>query len=478
MKSFDGNGRRWRTLGPVVVVLLLAGGCYGVEDYVPLPPSGDGGDAAVVVPPPPGCDPAADPKDAPLCVVDAFGLFVDPASGDDKNDGARATPLKTLGAAIATRTGKPRIYLCEGVAPESVKLNAPVSIFGGFRCNDWSYSGVRTTVGSPEGGYALEIDRVGAPLTIADVTFTSAPGSIDRRTSIAAFVHGCSRVELRRVELIAKAGFGGLSPARAAPGSACQFQAQPGGGGSGGAPGACTCEGGAKSSGGGGGTFGGAMGQAGTPVRVQPVPGGATGAGGAASSPGKRGSDGPVGGPGRGAKCRGTLWPTGWAPCDGTPGSLAGAGQGGGGGGGSSLGGGGGGGGGGCGGQGGAAGGGGGGSIAVASVDSALFLVSSKLASDAGGAGGEGAAGGPGGGSGAGGSGYPYLMENPGGDGGSGGEGGPGGSGAGGVSAGVVWNGVPPNILQTTIVTGAAGAAGLGVNPGIGGLSIDVLPPE
>ena len=199
MKSFDGNGRRWRTLGPVVVVLLLAGGCYGVEDYVPLPPSGDGGDAAVVVPPPPGCDPAADPKDAPLCVVDAFGLFVDPASGDDKNDGARATPLKTLGAAIATRTGKPRIYLCEGVAPESVKLNAPVSIFGGFRCNDWSYSGVRTTVGSPEGGYALEIDRVGAPLTIADVTFTSAPGSIDRRTSIAAFVHGCSRVELRRV---------------------------------------------------------------------------------------------------------------------------------------------------------------------------------------------------------------------------------------------------------------------------------------
>src|SRR5689334_19064962 len=77
---------------------------------------GDGGRVDV----PADCDPNADPKDAPKCVVNAFGVFVD-ANGDDANEGTKEKPVKTITAALGKLAGKPRVYVCEGTYEEHVK---------------------------------------------------------------------------------------------------------------------------------------------------------------------------------------------------------------------------------------------------------------------------------------------------------------------------------------------------------------------
>src|SRR5687767_9227252 len=63
------------------------------------PSSPDGGpDGSVAVPD--GCDPNADPKDAPKCVVNDFGIFVDATNGNDGNSGSKELPMKSITAAL------------------------------------------------------------------------------------------------------------------------------------------------------------------------------------------------------------------------------------------------------------------------------------------------------------------------------------------------------------------------------------------
>ena len=59
--------------------------------------------------PPAGCDPTADPKDAPKCVVSDYGVFVDVAGGLDTNSGTPDAPVRTIKAAQGLLNGKPRI---------------------------------------------------------------------------------------------------------------------------------------------------------------------------------------------------------------------------------------------------------------------------------------------------------------------------------------------------------------------------------
>lgn len=62
-----------------------------------------------VVQPPDGCDPAADPKDAPKCVVSEFAVFVDATGGVDANAGTKESPVKSITAALGKLGGKNRV---------------------------------------------------------------------------------------------------------------------------------------------------------------------------------------------------------------------------------------------------------------------------------------------------------------------------------------------------------------------------------
>jgi hypothetical protein len=418
------------------------GVCVGPDGGPDSPAIGEGG--ADVAQPPVGCDALAEPKDAPKCVVSDFGVFVDGTSGADGNAGTRESPVKSIGAALGKLGNKNRIYVCSGTYAEHVKLTSAASVYGGFACGSWSYTGDKAKVAPTDAGYALEVNKVSSAVTIADVSLTAIAGTAASVSSIAALVSEASGVTLTRCELNAGAGFVGKKGDDGAPGMPDKpLDGQSANMSTPGALKTCTCSSGGTTSGGGGGAVVGA-GQDGAPVLAPTA--GKDGKAGAANTPcndpeppknggGHTGADAASASDATPITTIGKLSSTGWTPSSGTAGTAGSPGQGGGGGGGRS-GAGGGGACGGCGGTGGKGGSGGGASVALASFNATVKLVASTLTSAKGGVGGPG--GGGGGGSGGGGGGLAGAGAPNGcggGDGGKGGNGGNGGGGAGGVTA-------------------------------------------
>ncbi|MBX3192023.1 MAG: hypothetical protein KF819_33845, partial [Labilithrix sp.] len=151
-------------------------------------------------------------------MVSEYGVFVDGTGGSDVNAGTKDSPVKSIGAALGKLGGKPRVYVCEGTYAEHVKLTSAVSLYGGFACGAWSYSGAKARVAPSDAGYALEIVGVSGAVTISDAAFVPAAGTAGSLSSVSGFVSGSTSVTLRRVELEAKAGAKGKDEAKAAAG--------------------------------------------------------------------------------------------------------------------------------------------------------------------------------------------------------------------------------------------------------------------
>jgi hypothetical protein len=437
-----------------------------------------GGD---VVQPPAGCDPGVEPKDAPKCVDSDFGVFVDANGGADGNSGRRDSPVKSVGAALGKLGNKNRVYLCEGTYAEHVKLTSAVSLYGGFACGAWTYSGAKPKVAPADIGYALEIGDTTAEVTVADLSFVSVDAVDKGQSSIAAFVHKASKVVFVRSALEAGAGKEGADGAGGATGTitavsgggVLNASGYPASGTTAGMIKTCTCSSGGTSSGAAGG------GPAGAGALGMPSLGGAApndGVGGLANTncgaaepngTGNTGADATSAAGAAKVTALGVLDATGWKPQAGATGASGTPGQGGGGGGGRD-GAGGGAGCGGCGGTGGVGGGGGGASGALLSVDSTITLRTSTLTAKAAGAGGAGGAkgsGASGGGGQPGGAGATFAG-CAGGDGGHGGDGGTGSGGAGGVAVAVLHKGTTPTNEGSTLTPGTKGIKGAGGTPG------------
>jgi hypothetical protein len=432
---------------------------------------------------PPGCDTAKDPKDSLPCVADKFGLFVD-ASKPSGGTGAKASPFNSIGAALtaaATATQK-RIYVCEGNYPEAVNVTSAISIYGGWKCADWSYSGTQAKVVPTAVGYALSVANVAGATQIEDLEFDAQPGNAAARASIAAFVNTSPSLTLSRVTLVAGAGLAGASGAAGTTGTPVSgdLNGNPGSGNNAGGEKTCACTTGGTSTGAKGGAGGAVPGDGDTGKVVQgtPMPSTATGAGQlaadclAGTNSARPGSNltpaaNAAGGTG------GSLDATGFHGGDGTVGTNGLPGQGGGGGGGQATGAGGGGACGGCGGGGGGLGSAGGASIALATVNSPVKLIGCVLTAGTGGLGGSGALGANGATGGIRGAGAGNGCNGA--AGGTGGTGGAGGGGTGGHSLGVLYTGAAPTLGTSTVNTNSAGGAGTGPGlPGKPGVKADI----
>lgn len=436
---------------------------------------------------PPNCDPAADVKDAPGCVVDSFGVFVDAANGADESPGTKAAPKKTIKGALSGLGGKARIFLCGAASfSETVTMTSAsaASIYGGFACSTWAYDASKAKLAPNAAGYALHVDGTTDAIVLSDVEIEAKDADGPGASSIAVFLSRASKVTLRRVAVTA----GNAQPGTDAT-SLPDFAPANAPDGNGGAAGGMqkpnpSCP---SSIGGAGGKDATPSGMAGE-VAANPVyPAGYTGAGGPAgvSCFALDGSYGVAGTPGAGATTLGTLDATGWKGSDGAAGGSGGNGQGGGGGGQKAEGGvGGGGGPGGCGGAGGGNGSAGGSSIAVLAFESTLALEQSSLTAKNAGRGGNGAMG------------QKAQLGNvgiatadspakacPGGIGGVGGSGGGGGGGAGGLSAGILYKGNAPSFDGTstpsaeTLGSVALGEKGASGNKGLGGAAASTSAP-
>ncbi len=477
-----------RRLGGIACVLVAAclAGCGDSSSTNADGGTDGGGDVTVDAGPdaPPGCELTKDPKDSAACVDDAVGIFVDGTNGDDGNAGTKLEPVKTIGAALKlTSAQQARVYVCEGTYAEDVVVDAShdgVSIYGGWRCADWSYSGTKPIVGA--GTMALKLDGLTKAVTIEDMDWKSADATADGGSSIAAFVNGCANVTLVRDTLEAgkgKAGAAGTLTNFNYPDQAT-LNGKDASGMTGGPANAVKCPAGDTTTGGKGGDNG-STGDPGLPSLGAGQGGtlAACGSGGSGSdgAPASKGPDGSA------PSGLGSLSSQGWASMAGGAAKAGGPGQGGGGGLGFGGGGGGGGGAGGCGGAGGPGGGGGGASVALVVLSSTVTVTASALQAATAGAGGTGAAGQPGettfgfhgNGTGAG---------CQGGNGGTGGNGGAGGGGAGGISVGVLWKGTAAPTLDSSTNTnivfaqqgGAKGTGGApGTNDGIDGVAQAVL---
>jgi hypothetical protein len=420
---------------------------------------------------------------------------VSPDGDDVDGNGTRAKPYATIGRAIEEASASERrVYACadSGAYQERVAVDGSadgLELFGGFSCDDWTYSeAAKSRVTSPS-TLALHVDHV-AGLRIEDFDFEAADASEPGESSVGAFVVGSTDILMRRVRLEAGAGMNAESGATVDftfPDRTELDGNQPTGSNSetGGAEKLySTCPGSGVTSGaiGGSATAGGQDGGSGAPDYSGP--GGEGGDAGVlncgAGGTGKNGGDAPTQPASLGASILGSLTLVGWTAVAGVDGAPGLPGQGGGGGASSATRGGGGGGAGGCGGAGGTAGKGGGGSISLIVLQGQIRLADSELVAHDAGAGGDGAPGQAGqtpGGFGANGGG---LGACPGGAGGGGGRGGAGGGGAGGISVGILWSGSDaPMRTGGTITVGEAGRAGVGGDPGnndgIAGVADQVL---
>ena len=426
---------------------------------------------------PPGCDLTKDPKDSLPCVDDSIGIFVDATGGKDSNAGTKEAPMQTIGAALGkTNTQHARVYVCEGTYTEDVTLDAShdgVSLYGGWKCADWSYSGNKPVIGKTNN--AFKIDSLATGTTIEDLSVVAADATNAGDSSIAMFVNASKTVSLARVALSAGVGIKGADGTLTNytfPGSLDGNNAD---GGAGGAAKSVTCPNGDISVGGKGGDNG-FDGQDGTPG---PSDKGTLAACSGTNTGGGKGAAGIAGLDAVAIISVGVLEATGWAPTSADGGAGGAVGQGGGGGGGVGGGGGGSGGAGGCGGAGGGGGSGGGSSFGLVAVASTVNVTASTITTKSAGNGGAGVAGQlgqtPGGLAGA-----ATIPGCNGGSGGAGGNGGAGGGGAGGLSVGVFYKGTAPTLDSATtgaITVGSKGTGGAGgaANDGVDGVAQPTL---
>ena len=290
----------------------------------------------------PTCNKSADPKDSPACVADADGIFVD-AAGLDTNAGTKEAPVKSITKAVAlAQGGVGRVYVCAGSYAETVSLTAAVSVYGGFACGTYAYSGVLPVVTAAAGQSALLITGV-TDVTVEDMQFVSVDASGtdasgNGNSSIAAFVSSSTGVTFKRSTF--KAGAGATAAAGATTGTRFATPAPMGSpgtaGGGGAALGPFTCtngsgktnsgKGGDPSSGGSGGTMGS------SDPAISPVfPTGDDGAPGGlncGTAAAHGGSYGAAGGGGTPATLVGSLTAGSWAPTSGGVGSVGGVGRG------------------------------------------------------------------------------------------------------------------------------------------------------
>jgi hypothetical protein len=440
------------------------------------------------------CDPAKG------TVAESCGVFVSFSKGGDKNAGTKASPFKSINAALAAPKVS-ALYVCGESFSEAVVVSAGVTIYGAMDCSKstWDYDPKkRTSLTTAPDAIPLTLDMA-TGIEVRDFVIQAASAMMDGGSSIA-LVADAAAASLVRVDVIAGDGKAGLNGTTPGTDVGPSDPADPAVAGN---KGQIACSDMALENGGlpkdnahcpnaNGGPLGGlggsglvANGTSGDAV----VPSGQTAQGGlgqvamgwacvVGNGKGTDGNPGNGGNPGvgaTGATSFGSLTKQGYTGIGGKDGEVGLPGQGGGGGGGAkgklncAGASGGSGGAGGCGGFGGLGGKAGGGSFGILNLKATLSFDTVTVTLGMGGKGGDGGDGefgGAGGNGGSGGAGNGTNAACSGGNGGNGGQGGKGGGGRGGHAVGIAYTGMTaPSTMGVTFKgKGSAGPGGTGAD--------------
>ena len=123
-------------------------------------------------------------------VIEACGVFAQSDAKGNTEDGTEAHPYKTLQKAIYN-AGTKRVYACAS-APyaESVTVDAPVEIYGGFECaKGWAWkAAARSALNAPAGAVALTLTKPADGTKVQGFAITSADATMKGESSIAVAV--------------------------------------------------------------------------------------------------------------------------------------------------------------------------------------------------------------------------------------------------------------------------------------------------
>jgi hypothetical protein len=152
-------------------------------------------------------DPACTPQESPAPVRDDCGVFVSSSKGSDDNDGSQAKPFASIAKALAAASGKP-IYLCAETFPESLRVKAGQTVYGGLDCsNGWTYAGedVKSEIAPPAGEFALRVEPSVA-VTMEDVILRAKAAMEPAGSSVAVIAARGTALTLSRCDVVAGTG--------------------------------------------------------------------------------------------------------------------------------------------------------------------------------------------------------------------------------------------------------------------------------
>ncbi len=156
--------------GTAIFAGLFACSSYGDDPVVAPPANADAGPDAAIAP---------GPNDI---------LYVSAATGDDARDGTvTSAALKTIGFALsrAKAIGAKEVHVCAGVYDESIVLDAPISLRGGYDCNTWQRPSGFGFPAFAGGQSETRLTRSGT--TTDAITLTIANATVTRDTHVEGF---------------------------------------------------------------------------------------------------------------------------------------------------------------------------------------------------------------------------------------------------------------------------------------------------
>ena len=140
-----------------------------------------------------------------------FGVFV-ATNGKDSNDGSRATPFATIGAAVsAASQSSRRVFVCAGTYNEAIVVANGVSIGGGYDCSKapaWSPAAGRSIVISPSSP-ALTARHIDKGTRIEGLDITAPDGDGTNASSIALLAEDATALLVANTKLTAGKGADG-----------------------------------------------------------------------------------------------------------------------------------------------------------------------------------------------------------------------------------------------------------------------------
>src|SRR5262249_5140470 len=151
---------------------------------------------------------------------------------DATGDGSKQQPYRTLKVGLQTTAGgTKRVYACDDGTgySEQVVINTPsldgVRLFGGFACDDWTYSTTPRASGRSPPTNALPASNLATGLVVQDFAFRAAGGTGAGKSSVAVLVTASHGVSFSRVTIV---GSGGTDGAAAGPNATAALDGMPG----------------------------------------------------------------------------------------------------------------------------------------------------------------------------------------------------------------------------------------------------------